>query len=123
LVHPSGKTRVAFDRGASVREFLGAAPGALKNHLNTVELTRITLTSLTAAAGTLGLLQAILASIGGIFPAPTDAALAALILTLILESLRRLGHGRELASDGAMKTRVPRGERGGRAGRPGDFGA
>jgi hypothetical protein len=92
-----GKTLGSVNILASVRDFLGPAPGAIKKHLNTAELSRITLTALTAGAGTMALLQAILTNVGNIFPAPTDAALAAVVLTLILETLRRLGHGQERA--------------------------
>jgi hypothetical protein len=108
LDRSSGTWHSPFNLGPSLRSFLGAAPGALKDHLNTEELTRITLTALTAGGGTLGLLQLLLASVGTIFPAPTDAALAALILTVILESLRRLGHGQEPVPDGASKTKATR---------------
>jgi hypothetical protein len=94
---------------ASVRDFLGPAPGAIKKHLNTDELTRITLTALTAGAGTVALLQAILANVGSIFPAPTDAALAAVFLTFILEALRRLGHGQESVPAVAAGMRRPGG--------------
>ena len=90
------------------RDFLGAAPGALKNHLNRVELVRITVTALMAGGGTLGFLQAIFLNVGTIFPAPSDAALAAAVLTIILESLRRLGHGHELATVGLNGVHVPR---------------
>jgi hypothetical protein len=94
---------------ASIRDFWGPAPGAIKKHLNTDELTRITLTALTAGAGTMALLQAILVNVSNIFPAPTDAALAALVLTFVLEALRRLGHGQESTPAVAAGMRDPGG--------------
>jgi hypothetical protein len=75
--------------------FFGQAPGSLKRHLNTEELIRITLTSALAGGGLFGLVQALASSTETIFPASTDAALAAAVLTVILETLRRLGHGVE----------------------------
>jgi hypothetical protein len=95
-----GKPRGPIDPGAHVREFVGAVPSAVQGHLNVEELARIRWTALLAAVGILGLLQALVLAVGTIFPAPTDAALAGLILTFILESRRRLGHGREPDSTG-----------------------
>src|SRR4051794_28890756 len=77
----------------AVRDFAGTAPNSLKNHLNREELARVTITSLGAGGGLFGLLQAIVLGAGVIFPAPTDAALAAAVLTVILEVIRRLRHG------------------------------
>jgi hypothetical protein len=94
----SDKTSVLANVGTFLRDFFGPVPGALKDHLNTSELSRITLTALTAGGGTLALLQALLMNVGNIFPAPTDAALAAVILTFLLEAVRRLGHGQDSAS-------------------------
>src|SRR5947209_5624660 len=99
--------RIPIDVGASVRDFFGPAPGALKDHLNGVELARITIMALTAGGGTLALLQAILMNIGKIFPAPTDAAVAAVFVTLIIEALRRLGHGPAAVPVGANGRRTP----------------
>jgi hypothetical protein len=75
---PLGNPRKTFDPDSSVCHFFDAAPGALKGHLSTVELVRITLTSMAAGGGILGLFQAV---------------------------LRRLGHGRELAPDNASGMR------------------
>ena len=104
---PLDKTRFPINPGASVRDFFGPAPGALKDHLNGVELSRITITALTAGGGTLALLQAILLNVGKIFPAPTDAAVAAVFVTLIIEALRRLGHGPETVPVRANGRRNP----------------
>jgi hypothetical protein len=112
LDHQSDKRGLSYYLGTSPRAFWGEVPGALKNHLNTVELTRITITALTAGGGVLGLLQALLKNVGTIFPAPTDAALAAVILTIVLESLRRLDHGQELAPVGAVRVQAPAGSNG-----------
>ena len=49
--------------------FLAAAPGSIKNHLNTEELARITIASLTAGGGLFGLIQALALNVGSIFPA------------------------------------------------------
>ena len=84
---PLEKTRGPINVGApQCASFFGPAPGALKDHLNGVELSRITITALTTGGGTLALLQAILMNVGTIFPAPTDAALAAVFVTLIIEA-------------------------------------
>jgi hypothetical protein len=103
------KKTMQVKRFSSIREFFGPAPATIKKHLNTDELTRITLTALTAGAGTVALLQAILVNVGNIFPAPTDAALAAVVLTFALEALRRLGHGQEPAPAVAARVRRPGG--------------
>jgi hypothetical protein len=105
----NNRTRGFTNILASARDFFGPAPGAIKKHLNTDELTRVTLTAVSAGAGTMALLQTILMNVGSIFPAPTDAALAALVLTLVLETLRRLGHGRENATAVAVGMRPPGG--------------
>jgi hypothetical protein len=89
----SDKPSTFTNLGTFVRDFFGPAPGALKDHLNTAELSRTAIAALTAGGGTLALLQAILMNVGTIFPAPTDAALAAVILTFLLEAGRRLAHG------------------------------
>lgn len=74
--------------------FFAAVPGAIKSHLNAEELVRIAVTALSAGGGVFGILEAVMRSVGLIFPAPSDAGLAAAILTMILESHRRLQHGR-----------------------------
>jgi hypothetical protein len=85
--------RCVFGFFSRAGEFLGAVPGSLKNHLNSDELCRIVAAALTAGCGLFGVLQAVAAHVGTIFPAPSDAAFAALVLTTILEAYRRLGHG------------------------------
>ena len=108
----SPDSRGTSDLGDAVRDFFKASPGALKDHLNTEELVRITITSFAVGGLLLGLLPVVLVSVGADFPAPTDAAFAGLIVTLIHESLRRLGHGQGFASrQGAWEARP--------AGRPG----
>ena len=91
----------AFFSGLRVMvvRFWAEAPGSVKNHLNTDELARIVIASLTAGSGLFGLVQAIASNVGTIFPASGDAALAMIVLSMILESRRRLGQGRELAPD------------------------
>jgi hypothetical protein len=109
LNRPLEKTRGPINPVASVRAFFGPAPGALKDHLNGVELSRITITALTTGGGILALLQTILTNVGTIFPAPADAALAAVFVTLIMEALRRLGHGPETVPVQANGHRNPGG--------------
>jgi hypothetical protein len=79
----------------SVRDFFAAVPGSLKNHLNVDELARITMTAVTAGSGVFAILETLLHSAGVVFPAPSDAALAAIVLTIILEAHRRLAQGSE----------------------------
>jgi hypothetical protein len=95
-----GFTRFVFDLARSVCDFFRAAPNSLKNHLNQDELIRVAITSVGAGGGLFGLLQAIVMNLGMIFPAPGDAALAAVILTAILDVLRRLDHGTDQDSAG-----------------------
>ena len=73
--------------------FFGQVPGSVMNHLNIEELARITVASLCAGAGMYGVIHSVVLSADSIFPAPCDAALAATLLTMILEASRRLGHG------------------------------
>ena len=75
--------------------YLDEVPGAIKAHLNTEELVRVAVTSITAGLGLFGTLQALALEVGTIFPAPSDAALAAALLAFILEIRRRLNQGRE----------------------------
>jgi hypothetical protein len=79
-----------FDR---LCRFFAAVPGSIKGHLNTEELVRVLMTGLSAGGGVLGLLELLRADVGVLFPAPNDAALAATVLTLLLEIRRRLTHG------------------------------
>ncbi|MCA1685771.1 MAG: hypothetical protein LC745_07235 [Planctomycetia bacterium] len=88
-----------------VCRFWAAVPGSLKNHLNTEELARIMIASLTAGGGLFGLVQAMTLHVGAIFPASGDAALATVVLTMILEAHRRLGQGHEPAPQ-TDRTRV-----------------
>ena len=79
-----------------VRHFFAAVPGSLMDHLNSEELIRIAITALTAGGGVLGIFEGVLGGVARVFPAPADAALAAALLTAILEVCRRLRHGEEL---------------------------
>ena len=72
-------------------------PERIKNHLNTEELVRIGVAALTAGGGGFSVLEAIQLDVPQIFPAPADTALAAAVLTLILETMRRLDHGQKIA--------------------------
>ncbi|MGE3820973.1 MAG: hypothetical protein AB7I30_16295 [Isosphaeraceae bacterium] len=75
--------------------YLAEAPRSLRNHLNTEELIRVVLAALSTGGGIFGILLAIVATAGSIFPSPADAGLAAAVLTAIIETRRRLGHGTE----------------------------
>jgi hypothetical protein len=86
---------------AAGRRFFAEVPGSIRDHLNSEELLRITITALTAGGGVCGILEAILARTTVIFPAPADAALAAALLAAILEANRRLRHGDEVVLRGA----------------------
>lgn len=87
---------LASDLGTRLKSFLSAAPGALKNHLNIDELCRVVVAAVSAGGGVFAIFQAVLSQCGAIFPAPIDAAFAALVMTLILEATRRLDHGSDL---------------------------
>jgi hypothetical protein len=83
---------------ARILEFFEAVPGCLANHLNAQELFRIIVAALSTGGGVFAVLQGILVAVGVVFPAPSDAAFAAVVLTTILEAHRRLGHGQPLSS-------------------------
>lgn len=83
---------------AAARRFFAAAPCSLKNHLNIQELSRITVTAMTAGGGAFAVIQAFVANAQTIFPAAPDAALAVAVMTSILEIHRRLGQGTEAPS-------------------------
>jgi hypothetical protein len=89
--------------GSYFADFLSAAPGALKNHLNTEELLRIVVTALGAGGGVFTVFEAVLRSTGRIFPVPSDAAFAAVLLATILEARRRLEHGTDLRNELACR--------------------
>ena len=76
-----------------IRQFLGSVPGAIRGHLNALELIRVVVTALVAGGGVAGVLQALLAAVGTVFIGPGDAAVATTVITLVLEVVRRLGHG------------------------------
>ena len=80
----------------SLLAFFSEVPGSLKNHLNQDELGRVIIASLTAGGGIFGFLQLLVPEVAKLFPDPADAALAGAVLTLILETRRRLSHGVEL---------------------------
>lgn len=85
------------------QQFFAAVPGSLRDHLNFEELARIAITALTAGGGVFGLLEAVLSQAPAVFPAPADAALAAALLTLILDVCRRLQHGDDPACLGSAR--------------------
>ena len=79
--------------GSYVVKFAKEAPRSLKGHLNLDELTRVAVASFIAGGGAFGFLDSVVRNIGVIFPAPADAALAVMLITLILDVARRLQHG------------------------------
>lgn len=89
---------------AGLGRFFATAPGAIQKHLNVEELTRIVIASVTAGGGLFAILQAVMLHTGTIFPSPPDAALAAAVLTTIVEVHRRLGHG-EAPPTGTLRSR------------------
>jgi hypothetical protein len=101
-----GPFRMVISLCRALRDFFATVPGSLRNHLNTEELYRISVTSLSAGGGVFGLLQAILLGVGTLFPSPTDAALAAFVLATILDSLRRLHHGDSPARTTVVTRRI-----------------
>ena len=80
---------------ARISEYLAGVPGSLQGHLNGEELARVSMAAMTTGTGISGALSALALQSGSFFPSPADAGLAVAVLTLILESRRRLGHGKE----------------------------
>lgn len=78
-----------------IADFLGAVPGAIRNHLNTAELARIVAAALLSGGGIWGALEALAKSLPE-WVAPADVGFATGIFILILEIGRRLGHGDEV---------------------------
>lgn len=81
---------------AAIKKFLANVKGSQKGVLIPEELFRAILTSLgsgTVVGLTILVLQAVLNHVTAIFPDPAIASLASVSLTLILDLLRRQGHG------------------------------
>lgn len=78
---------------ARLKKYFAEVPGSIRGFLNVNELVRVLMTSIVSGGGVLAVLQALAASAGTIFPAAQDAALAALLLTSLLEVTRRLQQG------------------------------
>jgi hypothetical protein len=104
--NPRSLRNVWTSTASRVVDFFAAVPGAIKNHLNSEELVRISVAALSAGGGVFAVLQALLVHAGEVFPAPADAALATAILTLILEARRRLAQGKQLAAAGSVPRRT-----------------
>ena len=89
-----------------IRGFLCSVPGSLKNHLSIPEeLIRISITAATAGGGFFEVLQAIIPGDGTIFPPQGDSARRRGADGRSWKPLRRLGHGRELATQVAQGSR------------------
>ena len=78
-----------------IYEYFWNVPGSLQGHLNSAELARVSMVALTTGAGIFAALSAWTLERGSIIPSPADAGLAVAVFTLILETRRRLGHGKE----------------------------
>ncbi len=115
--HP-GYSRIVLGAVASIRKFLAAVPGSIKNHLNIEELARISIAALTAGGGFFGVLQAVVTGASTIFLSPGDAALAVALLTVVLEAppAARAWHARRAGRVGPerpIRGRDAEGSRGG----------
>ena len=79
-----------------IKEFFASVANSTKGFLNAEELYRSILTAL-GSGSFLGLVltvfQAVLANVGMIFPNPAIGALATMLLTLVVDLLRRLNQG------------------------------
>jgi len=81
---------------SSLKKFLSAVEGSIQGVIVPEELYRSILTSLgsgTSVGVLILLFQAILTHAASIFPNPTVASLATVLLTMILDLLRRQGQG------------------------------
>jgi hypothetical protein len=85
--------RLAF---APVFRFCEVVPGTKKAQLTLDEVVRIAVSTVSAAGGLFGVLKFLEWNLGPIFPAPIDAAMACAVLTLILETCRRLDQGEDV---------------------------
>jgi len=85
-----------------IARFIGPVPGAIAKHLNVQELVRIVVTTITSTGSAAAILPALLAHVG-LFVAAPDVAFASALLTVIVEIVRRLGHGAPLPA--ALRTR------------------
>lgn len=80
----------------SLKNFFAATSGSIKGYLNPEELYRSLLTSFgsgTTVGLILVLLQTVLSNAATVFPNPTVASLATVILTLVIDLLRRQSQG------------------------------
>jgi hypothetical protein len=79
-----------------IKEFLAAVSGAKKGLLVPEELFRSVVTALGSGSA-LGLvlmvLQTVVTNVALIFPNPIVASLATMSLSLVIDLVRRLGHG------------------------------
>jgi hypothetical protein len=85
---------------ATLKAFLASVPLATKGILSAEELYRSVLTAL-GSGSILGIvilsLQAIVNNAAVIFPNPIVASLATMLLTLVLDQVRRINHGTDPA--------------------------
>lgn len=81
-----------------IKAFFSTVAGSTKGFLNAEELYRSILTAL-GSGSTLGLiltvLQMLLAHVTTIFPNPVASGLATMVLTLIVDLLRRINQGNQ----------------------------
>ena len=79
-----------------IKEFFASVANSTKGFLNSEELYRSILTALGSGSFlgiALTVFQALLANVGTIFPIPVVGALATMLLTLVVDLLRRLNQG------------------------------
>jgi hypothetical protein len=77
---------------AAILGFLGSVPGSVKGYLNVQELLRVAVAAAVAGGGAWGAAAAIVADLPQIMT-PQDLGLATSAVMLLVEVLRRLGHG------------------------------
>lgn len=80
---------------SAVGKFFAAAPGAIRGHLNVQEAVRVAVVALLAGGGAWGVLAAELVHLPELVT-PADAGMATAVAGLVVEAVRRFGHGAPL---------------------------
>ena len=94
---------------APLLRYFSAVPGSIRGFINPRELHRSILTALGSGSllGVLILiLQSVLAHASSIFPDAGTASLAAIVLTLVLDLLRRQGQGQPATQASLMRAGI-----------------
>ena len=92
--------RSRTDAHTPIKEFFAAVACSVKGFLNAEELFRSIVTALGSGSFlgiALTVAQALLAHVATIFPNPVVSALATMLLTLVVDLLRRLNQGDKAA--------------------------